>query len=170
MDIREKIRKIPDYPKPGIVFQDITPLLADAEAFHDVIEYFTDRYLEREIDVVLGLEARGFIFGAALAYSIGAGFIPVRKPGKLPYKTMSAGYTKEYGPDQLEMHVDAIKEGQRVLIVDDLLATGGTAQAACELVESTGGVIVEAAFLMELVDLKGRDVLSVPVHSMIPHP
>ena len=159
-NLREKIRDIPDFPKKGIIFKDITTLLNDPVAFSKTIDLLGDRYTEKKIDAVVGIEARGFIIGSALAYKLGAGFIPIRKPGKLPYKTHSMTYELEYGTDQLEIHQDAIKPGQRVLIVDDLLATGGTIKAAADLVAKLNAEILEIAFLIELTFLKGRDKLN----------
>ena len=153
------IRDIPDFPKAGVVFKDITPLLANAEGFKAAIDALADPYAEAGVTKVLGAEARGFILGGALAYRLGAGFIPARKPGKLPWTTTSAEYALEYGTDQLEMHVDAVEPGDRVLIVDDVLATGGTASAKADLVTRAGGVVVGFAFLMELDFFHGRDKL-----------
>jgi adenine phosphoribosyltransferase len=158
-DLSRAIRDIPNFPKPGIVFKDITPLLASGPLFHKTIDVLAERYGGQKIDDVLGIESRGFIIGAALAYRLGAGFCIVRKPGKLPYETHRASYELEYGTDSLEIHRDAIKPGARVLIVDDLIATGGTAKAACELVSVLGGEVVECAFVIELSFLKGREKL-----------
>jgi adenine phosphoribosyltransferase len=158
-DLKRRIRDIPDFPKPGIVFRDITPLLADGQAFRQAINYIGERYQDKKIDVVVGVEARGFIMGAALAYKLRAGNILIRKLGKLPYKTHRTTYALEYGTDTLEIHQDAFKRGQRVLIADDLLATGGTVSAAVDLVKQLGGEIVELAFLIELIALKGRERL-----------
>ncbi|MGH7874389.1 MAG: adenine phosphoribosyltransferase [Candidatus Binatia bacterium] len=157
--IRRAIRDIPDFPKPGIVFKDITPLLGDGALFGKTINIFAERYRSQEIDTVLGIESRGFIIGAALACKLGAGFSVVRKPGKLPYQTHSASYALEYGTDQLEIHIDAILARARVVIADDLIATGGTAAATAELVSKLGGTVVECAFVIELAFLKGRDKL-----------
>jgi adenine phosphoribosyltransferase len=154
--LKSKIRNVPDFPKPGILFYDVTTLLRDPEGFRLTIDRMADPYRGRGIDLVVGIESRGFILGAAVADRIGAGFIPVRKPGKLPAACISASYELEYGKDSLEMHRDAILSGQRVLIVDDLLATGGTARATVGLVKQLGGVIDGVAFLIELVALKGR--------------
>lgn len=153
------IRDVPDFPKEGIVFKDITTLLADAKSFQRVIDIMAHRYIDREIDLVLGVEARGFIMGSALAYKLGKGIVLVRKPGKLPYKTFSTEYELEYGTDELHIHQDAIKKGQKVLIADDLLATGGTVEAVIDLIEKMGGEVVECAFLAELEFLKGKDKL-----------
>jgi adenine phosphoribosyltransferase len=158
-DLKRRIREIPDFPKPGILFRDITPLLADGRAFYQAIDYIGERYRDKSIDVVVGVEARGFIMGAALAYKLRAGNILIRKVGKLPYKTHRTTYGLEYGSDTLEIHQDAFKPGQRVLIADDLLATGGTISAAVDLVKQLGGEIVELAFLIELTALKGREKL-----------
>ncbi|MBI2000596.1 MAG: adenine phosphoribosyltransferase [candidate division NC10 bacterium] len=158
-DLKHRIRDIPDFPKPGILFRDITPLLSDGQAFRQAIDYIGGRYLDKHIDVVVGVEARGFIMGAALAYKLQAGNILIRKSGKLPYKTHRTTYALEYGTDSLEIHQDAIKPGQRVLVADDLLATGGTISAAVDLVKQLGGEIVELAFLIELTALKGREKL-----------
>jgi adenine phosphoribosyltransferase len=157
--LKAKIRDVPDFPKPGILFKDITPLLADSQAFAQVIDLFARRYEARKIDRVVAVESRGFLFGAPLALRLGAGFVPVRKPGKLPYKTERLTYSLEYGTDAIEMHVDAIERGHRVLVVDDLLATGGTAQATAELARRRGGEVVELAFVVELDFLKGRERL-----------
>lgn len=166
--LRQQIREIPDFPKAGILFRDITPLLADGAAFRQAIDAIGDRYTQKAVDVVVGVEARGFIMGAALAYKLGAGNVLVRKPGKLPYKTHRTTYDLEYGTDALEIHQDAIRPGQRVLLADDLLATGGTISAAAELVRQLGGQIVELAFLIELTGLKGRDRLAgLPVFSLV---
>ncbi len=159
-DLKKIIRDVPDFPKPGIIFKDITPLLANVKTFQKVIDTFARRYAERQIDYVVGVEARGFIFASALAYRIDAGFVPVRKKGKLPYKTESVGYALEYGTDYIEIHQDAIHKDSRVLVVDDLLATGGTCKATCDLVAKTGGHVVECSFVIELAFLKGREKLA----------
>ena len=158
-DLKKIIREIKDFPKPGIGFKDITTLLRDASSFNRAVDLMAHRYLEKEIDVVLGVEARGFIIGAALAYKLNKGVILVRKPGKLPHKTHAVTYDLEYGTDTLEIHQDAIKPGDRVLIADDLLATGGTVKAVVELIEKMGATVVECAFLAELSFLNGRDKL-----------
>ena len=158
-DLKSYIRDIPGFPKEGIVFKDITPLLKDGKKFKEAVDLIADKFKDKKIDVVLNVEARGFIFGATVAYRLGAGIVPIRKKGKLPYKTVSATYALEYGTDTLEMHEDALKPGMRVLIVDDLLATGGTAKATAELVEKVGGKIIGFAFLIELAFLKGRENL-----------
>ena len=159
MDLKKLIRDVPDFPKPGIVFKDITPLLKDADAFGFVVDEFVERYKMESIDVVMGIESRGFILGPPVAYLIGAGFVPVRKKGKLPWKTVQETYALEYGTDHLEMHTDGIAKDQRVLILDDLLATGGTAQAAARLARGAGGEVVGLAFLIELGFLNGREKL-----------
>jgi len=159
VDLKEKIREIPDFPKKGILFRDITTLLKDREGFSAVVEELFNRYQDKEIDIIAGIESRGFIFGSALSYRINKGFVPIRKPGKLPAETLSEEYSLEYGTDRIEMHVDAIKKGDRVLVIDDLLATGGTMEAACKLIEAAGGKVVECSFLIELADLNGRDKL-----------
>jgi adenine phosphoribosyltransferase len=159
-ELKKLIREVPDYPKPGILFYDLTTLLQNQKGFHQLIERLGDECAGKKIDIVAGIEARGFIFAPALAYRLGAGFVPVRKPNKLPWKTAQVSYQLEYGTDKLEMHQDAVKKGQRVLICDDLLATGGTASAAAELVRQLGGDIVGAAFAVELSFLRGRDKLN----------
>lgn len=159
-DLKKLIREVPDYPKPGILFYDLTTLLKDKEGFRAVIDRLCGHYNGHTIDIVAGIEARGFIFGPALAYRLSAGFVPVRKPKKLPAKTASISYALEYGTDTLEIHEDAIKPGQRVLICDDLLATGGTASATSKLVEKLGGKIEGAAFAVELTFLNGRSKLN----------
>jgi len=157
--IRGAIRDIPDFPKPGIIFKDITPLLSNGALFGRTIDLMAERYRGQKIDTVLGIESRGFIIGAALAYKLGAGFTVVRKPGKLPYETHSASYQLEYGTDTLEIHTDAIARDTRVIIADDLIATGGTAAATAELVSKLGGTVVECAFVIELSFLNGRKKL-----------
>jgi adenine phosphoribosyltransferase len=157
--LKNIIRDVPDFPKEGIVFKDITTLLADAKSFQRVVDLMSHRYVDMDIDLILGVEARGFIMGSALAYKLGKGVVLVRKPGKLPYKTYSATYELEYGTDELHIHQDAIKKGQKVLIADDLLATGGTVKAVIELIEKMGGEVVECAFLAELEFLNGKDKL-----------
>jgi adenine phosphoribosyltransferase len=157
--IRAAIRDIPDFPKPGIVFKDITPLLGKGALFRKTIDIFAERYRDQKIDTVLGIESRGFIVGSALACMLGAGFSVVRKPGKLPYQTHSASYDLEYGTDKLEIHVDGVAPNSRVLIADDLIATGGTAAATAELVAKLGGRVVECAFVIELSFLRGREKL-----------
>ncbi len=159
-DLKALIRDVPDFPKKGIIFKDITPLLKDAAAFRQAVKQIAEEYKGRKVDAVLGIEARGFIIGAVAAQELGVGFLPVRKPGKLPYETLSASYELEYGSDSLEIHKDALSKGDRILIVDDLLATGGTMAACCKLVESLGGEVVGIAFLIELGFLNGRDKLT----------
>jgi adenine phosphoribosyltransferase len=167
-DLRAHIRDIPDFPKPGIVFKDITPLLLDAGALDAAITQLADWARPLDVDLVVAAEARGFILGAALARELGAGFVPARKPGKLPHETVSAEYVLEYGVDALEMHADALADGTRVLLHDDLLATGGTARALAELVEGAGGVIAGCAFLVELSFLGGREKLApYGVHALV---
>lgn len=158
MDLRDKIRALKDYPSEGIIFRDITTLLKETDGFKEAIDQL-DELRDDEVDVVVGIEARGFIVGAPIAYKKNCGFVPVRKPGKLPAETISKEYALEYGIDKIEMHKDAIKEGSRVLIVDDLLATGGTSKAAVELIESLGGIVVGLDFLIELEGLPGREAL-----------
>ena len=166
--LEKAIRNIPDFPKAGIIFRDITSLIQDKAAFKKAVDLLVDQYKGKQIDKVVGVEARGFIFGAALAYKIGAGFIPVRKKGKLPCKTISATYELEYGTDTLEIHEDAIRPGEKVLIIDDLLATGGTLKAVTGLVNKLEGKIQGIGFVIELVDLKGREKLKdYPVFSLL---
>ena len=160
MNLRDHIRTIPDFPIPGIMFRDITPLLGDAAALAESIEAMSAHWRDARVDLVAAMEARGFIFGAAIAKEIGAGFVPVRKIGKLPFTTRTVDYTLEYRNDSLFIHEDAVRPGQRVLVVDDLIATGGTALAVAQLVEMLGGEIVGFGFLVELVDLKGREILA----------
>src|SRR6266403_2395969 len=155
-DLKKLIREVPEYPKPGILFYDLTTLLKDKLGFHMLIDRLCEHYVGRTIDVVAGIEARGFIFAPALAYRLNAGFVPVRKPNKLPSKTAKISYALEYGTDSMEVHEDAVQKGQRVLLCDDLLATGGTAAAAVQLIRSLGGVVEGAAFAVELNFLKGR--------------
>jgi len=167
-ELRAKIRDIKDFPTEGVLFKDITTLLKDAPAFRYVVDQLADRYRSERVDVVVGIESRGFIFGGAVAHQLQAGFVPVRKLGKLPGKTIEVEYELEYGRDALAMHEDAIRPGQRVLAVDDLLATGGTMAATLRLVEQLGGHVVGVAFLIELAFLHGRDKLkSYPLHSLI---
>jgi adenine phosphoribosyltransferase len=154
--LKAKIRHVPDFPKPGILFYDITTLLSDARGFRDMVDAMAAPYMGEDIDVVVGVESRGFILGAAVANALGCGFVPVRKPGKLPSTTVTATYALEYGTDSLEMHDDAVARGSRVLIVDDVLATGGTAAAAATLVKQVGGDLRALAFLIELTVLNGR--------------
>ena len=166
--LKKLIRDIPDFPKPGILFRDITPLLADPSGLALAVELMANPFRGKNIDLVVGAESRGFIFGTAVACCLSAGFVIVRKPGKLPHKRISMSYDLEYGKDTLEMHADAIVANQRVLIVDDLLATGGTMRACCDLVTKLGGTIAGIAVLIELTDLKGRDKLKPnAVHSVV---
>ena len=160
VDLRTKIRDVPDFPQRGIVFKDIMPLLADAEALHETVERLAEFAEPRKPNFVLGAEARGFILGAALAYRLNCGFVAARKPGKLPWRTVGVKYALEYGFDALELHADAISQGARVLVHDDLLATGGTAKAKIDLVEQLGGEVVGLAFVIELEFLHGRDKLT----------
>ena len=164
--IKSKIRNIPDFPKKGIIFRDITTLLQDAEGLKIIIDELVKRYSDFEIDVIAGIEARGFIIGAALAYQMGKGFVTIRKAGKLPYKTASFEYELEYGKDTIEIHIDAINEGDKVLIVDDLLATGGTSIAGAKLVEKIGGKIVDLAFIIDLPDVGGRQAIKEAGYTM----
>lgn len=168
MKLSDYIRDIPDFPKPGIIFRDITPLLASPQAVNYCVEQFTAALQGTHIDKVVGVESRGFFFSTLLAQQLNAGFIPVRKPGKLPYHTLKASYELEYGNDSLEMHTDAIQPGEQILIHDDVLATGGTAAAVCELVQKAGGEIVQCCFLAELRFLNGRQKLSgYNIHSLL---
>ncbi len=157
MELKDYIRSIPNFPKEGIIFRDITTLLRNPSAFSDAIDRFHERYKTKHIDFIASIESRGFIFGAALAYSLGVGFVPIRKKGKLPWKTISEEYELEYGTDVLEIHQDAVSPGNSVLIVDDLIATGGSIKAACNLIEKLKANIVEVAVVIELVDLGGRE-------------
>lgn len=170
MDFKEKIRSIKDYPKEGITFRDITTLLKDGEAFREAIDAMKDLVKDEAIDKIVGIEARGFILGAPLAYDLGVGFVPIRKPGKLPADTHSAEYELEYGSDTVEMHVDAIEKGEKVLIVDDLLATGGTGSAAVEICKNAGADAIGCLVLIELDGLNGRDKMPVPVYSLMEFP
>lgn len=166
--VDSKIRAIVDFPKKGIIFRDITTAVKDAKALKYMVDFLTEEYKDKKIDYVVGIESRGFIFGAPLAYNLGAGFVVVRKPGKLPAKTISQEYSLEYGTDKIEIHEDAIEEGKNVLIVDDLLATGGTVGASVKLLEKVGANIVGAAFIIELSDLGGREKLKdIDVVSMV---
>lgn len=159
MNLASTIRSVPDFPAEGILFYDITTMLKDPVALKESIDQLGSPYQSKEIDVVAGIESRGFIFGMPIAYHLGVGFVPIRKPGKLPEKTVSQSYDLEYGSNTLEVHVDAVEKGQRVLIVDDLLATGGTAAATCQLIEKLGGQVAGLAFVIELSFLNGRDKL-----------
>lgn len=168
MNLYEKIRDIPDFPHVGIIFRDITPLLQDPAALKQAVDVFKEKLEPYDFDVIVAPEARGFILGAPLAYALGKGFVPARKPGKLPGRTRKITYELEYGTDALEIHADAIKPGQKVLVLDDLLATGGTIVSTIKLVEAEGGEIVATAFLIELLDLKGRELLAkYPVISLL---
>ena len=157
--VKEHVRQVPDFPKKGILFLDVTTALKDAKAFEKSMEFLYNNFKDEKIDYVAGMESRGFIYGAALANMLHVGFIPIRKPNKLPAETIKEDYTLEYGTNTIEMHKDAIKSGDRVLIVDDLLATGGTAAAACNLIKRAGGEVVSTAFIIELYPLKGREKL-----------
>ncbi len=166
--LRELIRDVPDFPKPGVVFKDITPLLRHPAGLSLAVEYLTQPFRDQRVDVVVGAESRGFIFGTAVARNLSAGFVPIRKPGKLPAAVQSEEYELEYGTDRLEIHEDAIQRGERVLLIDDLLATGGTMAACCKLVESLGGNIIGCGFLIELTFLGGRAKLGeYPIHSIL---
>ena len=168
LDLATKIRDVPDFPKEGIVFKDVMPLIADPEYFAETIRRLAEWSKPREPDLVFGAEARGFIFGGALAYALGAGFIPARKPGKLPWETVEATYDLEYGTDSLHVHRDAVAPGARVIVLDDVLATGGTAHAKVELVERLGGIVAGVVFVIELTFLNGRERLAdYDVHSLI---
>ena len=160
MDLREYIASIEGFPKEGIIFRDVTPLLADGDAFHDACDRLIEFARRLEADVIVGPESRGFMFGCPVSYALGVGFVPVRKPNKLPRKTLSCSYDLEYGSNTLEMHVDGIRPGQRVVIIDDLLATGGTVEATVKMIRELGGEPVGCAFIIELSDLHGRDALS----------
>jgi adenine phosphoribosyltransferase len=167
-ELKALVRDVPDFPTEGIVFKDLMPLIGNGEAFHATIGHLADWSRPLEPDVILGAEARGFIFGGALAYELGCGFVPARKPGKLPWEKIRATYELEYGSDSLEIHADAFRTGARVIVLDDVLATGGTAQAKVELVEGLGGEVVGALFVIELTFLNGREKLSsTDVHALI---
>ena len=157
--VKSKIRTVPDWPKQGIMFRDITTLLKDKEGYNHMIELLVERYKDMKIDVVAGIESRGFITGSVLAHRLGVGFVPIRKPGKLPAETVSEEYSLEYGKDKIEIHTDAIEKGDKVLLVDDLIATGGTAIAACNLIKKLGGDIVECSFIVDLPDIGGKKKL-----------
>lgn len=167
--VKEKIRDVMDFPVKGIVFKDITTALRDPEALRQIVHYLTNKFVDKKIDYVAGIESRGFIFGSAIACNLGAGLILIRKPGKLPAATISQEYELEYGTDTLQMHKDAIEPGKNVLVIDDLLATGGTVSASCKLIEQTGANVIGAAFVIELLDLKGREKLpkDIEIVSMI---
>ncbi len=158
--LRTGVRDVPDFPKEGIVFKDITPILSDPDLFRASIDLFLERCRGKKIDKIVGIDARGFLFGSAVAYELNIGFVPIRKRGKLPYKTEIAKYSLEYGEAEMEMHIDAMKSGERVVLVDDLLATGGTSAAAAALIKKVGGELLEAQFLIELDFLRGRDKLA----------
>jgi adenine phosphoribosyltransferase len=169
-DLRAAIRNIPDYPKPGIMFRDITTLLGDARAFRRAVDELVQPWAGMKIDKVAGIEARGFILGGAVAHQVSAGFIPIRKKGKLPYKRVTIGYSLEYGIDEMEMHEDALKKGERVILVDDLIATGGTAEGAVKLLRQLGGNVLAACFVIDLPELGGAEKLrklDVPVRTLI---
>ena len=157
MDLKTSIRSIPGWPVEGVIFRDLTTLMQDPQAYRHACDLFYNRYKDMPVDKVIGIDARGFVFGAVLAYQLNVGFVPVRKKGKLPYKTVSAQYTLEYGQNTVEMHADAITRGEKVVIIDDLIATGGTIEAAVKLVKELGGDILECGFIVELPDLKGRE-------------
>jgi adenine phosphoribosyltransferase len=166
--LKSYIRDIPDFPKPGILFKDITPLVKNPAALRLAVHQIVDPFLDQRISAVAGMEARGFIFGALAAWELGVGFIPLRKPGKLPYNVHSVSYDLEYGSAALEAHIDALEPGDRVLLVDDLLATGGTAKASCELIEQLGAEVAACAFVIELDDLRGRQKIGqYRVHSLL---
>ena len=169
-EIKQKIRTIPHYPKQGIMFRDITTLLRDPSGFRKTVDHLIQRYINHDIDLLVGIESRGFILAGAMAHQLGKGFVPARKSGKLPAKVESIEYELEYGVDKIEIHTDAISPGSKVLIIDDLIATGGTAAACAELVEKLGGKVIECAFVVELPDLGGRKKLEdrgIPVYSMV---
>ncbi len=159
MNLKSSIRSIPDFPKKGIIFRDITTLLKDAEAFREAVDKIYNHFKDKKVDKVVGIDARGFIFGGAIAYKMGVGFVPIRKKGKLPWKKIEKEYSLEYGTASVEVHTDSIEKGEKVLIIDDLLATGGTVKAAKSLVEELGGEIAGFGFVIELLDLKGRELL-----------
>ncbi|MEP6699630.1 MAG: adenine phosphoribosyltransferase [Verrucomicrobiota bacterium] len=166
--LQAAVRDVPDFPKAGIIFKDITPILSNAELFRASIDLFLERCRDKQIDKIVGIDARGFLFGSAVAYQLGVGFVPIRKKGKLPYKTERAAYTLEYGEAEMEMHVDGIEPGERIVLVDDLLATGGTSASAAALIRKVGGVLLEAQFLIELEFLHGRKKLEpTPVVSFL---
>ena len=169
-DLAQSIRAIPDYPKPGIIFRDITTLLGDARAFRRAVDMLLLPFVGTKIDKVAGIEARGFILGGAAAHQLSAGFVPIRKKGKLPHAKVSIAYSLEYGVDEMEMHEDAVATGERVILVDDLIATGGTAEAATKLLQSLGANVVAAVFVVDLPELGGRkkiEALGVPVHTLV---
>ena len=166
--LRAAVRDVPDFPKPGIIFKDITPILCNGQLFRASIDAFLEQCRGKEIDKIVGIDARGFLFGSAVAYELRIGFVPLRKKGRLPYKTESAKYSLEYGEAEMELHIDAIERGERIVLIDDLLATGGTSASAATLIKKVGGVLVEAQFLIELEFLRGRQKLeSTPVVSFL---
>lgn len=166
--LRAAVRDVPDFPKAGIIFKDITPILSNGALFRASIDLFLEQCRSKQIDKIVGIDARGFLFGSAVAYELGIGFVPLRKKGRLPYKTESAKYSLEYGEAEMELHIDAIKRGERIVLIDDLLATGGTSASAAVLINKVGGLLVEAQFLIELEFLKGRQKLApVPLVSFL---
>ncbi len=166
--LRAAVRDVPDFPKPGIVFKDITPILGSGELFRASIDVFLEQCRGKEIDKIVGIDARGFLFGSAVAYELGIGFVPLRKKGRLPYKTESAKYSLEYGEAEMELHLDAIEPGERIVLIDDLLATGGTSASAAALIKKVGGILLAAQFLIELEFLHGRQKLEpIPVVSFL---
>jgi adenine phosphoribosyltransferase len=166
--IRAAVRDVPNFPKAGIIFKDITPILNSGKLFRASIDLFLERCRGKEIDKIVGIDARGFLFGSAVAYELGTGFVPLRKKGRLPYKTESAKYSLEYGEAEMELHVDAIEQGERIVLIDDLLATGGTSASAAALIKKVGGILLEAQFLIELEFLDGREKLApVPIVSFL---
>jgi len=166
--LRKTVRDVPDFPKKGIIFKDITPIIGDGRLFRASVELFLERCRGKEIDKIVGIDARGFLFGSAVAYDLGVGFVPLRKKGRLPYKTESAAYTLEYGEAEMELHVDAIEKGEKIVLIDDLLATGGTSASAVTLIKKVGGELLEVIFLIELAFLSGRKKLEpTPVFSFL---
>jgi len=166
--LQAAVRDVPDFPKPGIIFKDITPILSNGKLFRTSIDVFLEQCRGKEIDKIVGIDARGFLFGSAVAYELGIGFVPLRKKGRLPYKTESAKYSLEYGEAEMELHIDAIERGEKIVLIDDLLATGGTSASAAALIQKVGGVLLEAQFLIELEFLHGREKLApVPVISFL---
>src|SRR6202163_486887 len=158
--LRAAVRDVPDFPKAGIIFKEITPILSNGELFRASINAFLERCRGKDIDKIVGIDARGFLFGSAVAYELGIGFVPLRKKGRLPYKTESAKYSLEYGEAEMELHIDAIERGEKIVLIDDLLATGGTSASAAALIKKVGGILLEAQFLIELEFLRGRDKLA----------
>src|ERR1700732_129199 len=166
--LRNTVRDVPDFPKKGIIFKDITTILKEGELFRAAVDLFLEKCRETEIDKIVGIDARGFVFGSAVAYELGIGFVPLRKKGRLPYKTESAKYTLEYGEAEMELHIDAIEAGEKIVLIDDLLATGGTSASAATLIKKVGGILLEAQFLIELEFLHGREKLKpTPVVSFL---